>query len=489
MINYRQIVKVLGVLLFIIAFLKLTGLPFSFYHKAGDHMSLIISAAISLGIGIILFLAGGRRKGIIVNKREGYLIVGIGWLTMVGFSTLPYLISGEIHHFTNAFFETMSGMTTTGASILTDIEKVPEGILYWRSMTQWIGGMGIIVLTVALFPLLGIGGIELFSAEAPGPTSDKIHPRIQETAKRLWLIYVALTCLLIGLLKLGGMSYFDSVNHALTAMATGGFSTKNASIAAFPSPFIQYTLVVFMLLAGTNYSVTYLALKGRWSRVKGNDEFKSYFAFTALVVLIVAFSLTHIRSEAGKIADFETAFRDSAFQVVSVLTTTGFVSADYTSWSPGLTMLFFILLFFGGSAGSTSGGIKFIRHLVFFKNSYLEFKRLLHPKAVLHLKLNGQVVAPRIMTHVIIFLLLYMMIFILGSVVMSILGYDFMTSVGAVATSLGNVGPAIGKVGPTDNFAHLSDAAKWLLSFLMLLGRLELFTILVLMSPYFWKSN
>lgn len=489
MINYRQIAKVLGVLLLIVAFLMLTGLPFSFYHNSGDELHLLYSAGISLLVGFVLWFSGGSGKGVRVNKREGYLIVGAGWMTMVCFSTLPYLISGEIPHIADAFFETMSGMTTTGASVLTDIESVPKGILYWRSMTQWMGGMGIIVLTVALFPLLGMGGIELFSAEAPGPTSDKIHPRIQETAKRLWLIYVALTGILILLLKLGGMNFYDAINHALTAMATGGFSTKNASIAAFPSPFIQYTLVVFMFLAGTNYSVTYLALKGRWNGIKANDEFKSYFAVTLAFILIVAFSLMNIRSEAGNSANFEAAFRDSAFQVVSLLTTTGFVSADYTAWSPGLTMLFFIILFLGGSAGSTSGGIKFIRHLVFFKTSFLEFKRLLHPKAVFHLKLNGKVVAPRIMTHVMIFLLLYMMIFILGSVVMSVLGYDFMTSVGAVATSLGNVGPAIGAVGPVDNFAHLSDPAKWLLSFLMLLGRLELFTILVLMSPYFWKSN
>jgi trk system potassium uptake protein TrkH len=489
MINFREILKVLGVLLFILAFMKLTALPFSFYFNSGDELHILLAAGISLFVGSVFFIAGGKTKGVHVNKREGYLIVATGWLTLVSFSTLPFLISGEIPHVTDAFFETMSGMTTTGASILNDIEKLPEGILYWRSMTQWIGGMGIIVLTVALFPLLGMGGIELFSAEAPGPTSDKIHPRIQETAKRLWLIYVALTAVLTVLLKYGGMSFYEAINHAFTTMATGGFSTRNASIAAFPSPFIQYTLIIFMFLAGTNYTVTYLALKGKFNKVAANDEFKAYFGVTLAFILIFSIALTHLRSDTNAFAAIEKVFRDSAFQVVSLMTTTGFVTADYTSWTPGLTMLCFILLFLGGSAGSTSGGIKFVRHLVFTKNSYLEFRRLLHPRAVIHLKLNGQVVAPRIMTHVIIFLLLYIMIFILGSIAMSLMGYDFMTSVGAVATSLGNVGPGIGEVGPVDNFSHLSDSAKWLLFVLMLLGRLELFTILVLMTPYFWKSN
>ncbi len=258
---------------------------------------------------------------------------------------------------------------------------------------------------------------------------------------------------------------------------------------AFDTPAIQYPIILFMFFAGMNYSVTYLALKGRFSKVWRNDEFRAYLFLVVALCVIVSISVYTIYHKNGELITFERAFRDSALQIVSLITTTGYVSADYTAWAPGLTMVFFILLFLGACAGSTAGGIKFIRHLVFFKNSYLEFKRLLHPRAIIPLKLNETVVPPRIMTHVIIFLLLYMMIFILGSVMMSILGYDFMTSVGAVATSLGNVGPGIGKVGPVDNFAWLSGESKWLLSFLMLLGRLELFTILVLLTPYFWKSN
>ena len=487
-INHKQIARVLAVLQLLIGGLMLTALPFSFYFNSGDEIAFLQSAGVCLMAGL-LFWFFSKTEDKSINKREGYLIVALGWLTMVSFGALPYLFCGKMNGLTDAFFESMSGMTTTGASILTDIESMPKGILFWRSMTQWIGGMGIIVLTVAIFPLLGIGGIELFSAEAPGPTSDKIHPRIQETAKRLWLIYVSLTAILIVILKIAGMEFYDAINHGLTTMATGGFSTKNASVAAFDTPAIQYPIILFMFLAGTNYSVTYLALKGKWNKVWRNDEFKFYLLVVAILAVAVSLSVFWMSNAGEGSMSFEKAFRDSLFQIVSVITTTGFVSADYTAWAPWLTMLFFALLFVGASAGSTSGGIKLIRHLVFLKNSTLEFKRLIHPRAILPLKLNGRVVAPRILTHIFIFLLLYMFLFVAGSVVMSLMGYDFLTSIGAVATSLGNVGPAIGKVGPVDNFAWLSDGAKWLLSFLMLLGRLELFTILVLMTPFFWKAN
>ena len=487
-INFRQIVRVLGVLQLILGALMLTGLPFSYYHGSGDAVPLLQSAGVCFVVGG-LFWHFSQTADKSLNKREGYLIVAFGWLTMVLFGTLPYLFSGEIPGITDAFFETMSGMTTTGASILTDIEAVPEGILYWRSLTQWIGGMGIIVLTVAIFPLLGIGGIELFSAEAPGPTSDKIHPRIQETAKRLWLIYVGLTVVLMVVLKVAGMSFFEAVNHSFTTMATGGFSTKNASMAAFDTPAIQYPVIFFMFLAGTNYTVTYLALKGKWRKVWKNDEFKFYLLIVGFLGAVITLTVFASQNVGGKTMSLEQAFRDSLFQIVSLITTTGFVTADYTAWTPGLTMVFFLLLFLGACAGSTAGGIKIVRNLVFLKNTILEFKRLLHPRAILPLKLNGEVVAPRIRTHIFIFLLLYMILFVVGSVAMAAMGYDFTTSVGAVATSLGNVGPGIGEVGPVDNFAHLSDAAKWLLSILMLMGRLELFTILVLMTPYFWRSN
>lgn len=484
MIRVKPIARVLGVLLALIGGLMLTGLIIAFVYKSGDALPLLYSGLICLGIGIpvILVFKGEHRQSL--NKREGYLIVTLGWFTMVTFGMLPYLISGVIPTIPEAFFETVSGMTTTGASVLTDIESVSRGILYWRSLTQWIGGMGIIVLTVAIFPLLGIGGIELFVAEAPGPTSDKLHPRIQETAKRLWAIYVLLTFLLCITLFLEGMTFYDAINHAFTTMATGGFSTKNASIAHYNIPVMQYSIAFFMFLAGTNYTIIYYGLKGKFKRVWKSDEFKTYLFLVFILAVIFTAVVYHVTD-----LPLEQAFRDSIFQILSLITTTGFVSADYTQWAPGLTMLCFILLFVGASAGSTAGGIKIIRNLVYFKNSFLEFKRILHPRAVIPLKLDGQAVPGKIVTHIIIFLLLYLLLFLLGSVILTFMGIDFLTAIGAVATSLGNVGPGIGKVGPVDNFAWLSGEVKVILAFLMLIGRLELFTVLVLFTPYFWRSN
>lgn len=482
MINFKPVIRVIGFLISVIGGFMLLSVGFSWYYQSGDAWALMLSGFVCLAAGVpgLMIRSEPERN---IRKREGYLIVAIGWLAMVLFSSLPYLISGVIPGIPDAIFESVSGMTTTGASVLTDIEAVPEGILFWRSLTQWIGGMGIIVLTVAIFPLLGIGGIELFVAEAPGPTSDKLHPRIRETAKRLWLIYVSLTGLLAVILFSLGMTFFDAVNHALTTMATGGFSTKNASMAHF-GPAIQYVVVIFMFLAGTNFTVLYYTIKRRFGNVWNSDEFRAYLLIVTLATLIVT-----ARVYAVSDLPLEEAFRDSIFQIVSLITTTGFVSADYTAWSSGLTMFFFILLFVGASAGSTSGGIKIIRHLVFFKNSFLEFKRILHPRAIVPLKINQKTVRGRVITHIIIFLLLYLSLFLFGSIVMSVMGYDFMTAIGAVATSLGNVGPGVGEVGPVDNFAWLSSEAKLFLAFLMLLGRLELFTILVLFTPYFWKSN
>lgn len=483
MINFVPIIKVISVLLVIIGVSIWSALPFSLYFNSGDHLALLIGGLISAGTGAVGFLSVRKRGRVEVRKREGYLIVALGWVFMIFFGMTPYLLSGVIPGIADAVFETVSGMTTTGASVITNIEIQPEGILYWRSLTQWIGGMGIIVLTVAIFPLLGIGGIELFGAEAPGPTSDKLHPRISETAKRLWLIYVGLTGLLMILLKLEGMTIYEAVNHAFTTMATGGFSTRNSSMAAF-GPTIQYTVIVFMLLAGTNYTVLYLSLKRRWSEVWQSDELKAYLVLIAVLTIGVTAGV-----HATGNFHWEQSFRDSLFQIVSLVTTTGFVSADYTQYSNALTFVFFLMLFLGACAGSTSGGIKLIRHLVFFKNSGLEFRRILHPQAIIPLRLNGQVVRGKVITHVYTFLLLYLFIFAGGTIFLSVMGLDFQTALGAMATSIGNVGPGIGDVGPVDNFAWMSSPVKLFLSFVMLLGRLELFTILVLFMPYFWRMN
>ncbi|MEM0995021.1 MAG: TrkH family potassium uptake protein, partial [Bacteroidota bacterium] len=384
MIRFQPIAKVIGVILMVIGLLMPTGIFFSYTFESNDVLPLLYAGTITIFVGIVLFLLG-RKSITAVNKREGYLIVALAWVFMSIFGMLPYLFSGTIPNVTDAFFETISGMTTTGASILNDIESMPEGILFWRSLTQWIGGMGIIVLTVALFPLLGIGGVELFIAEAPGPTSDKLHPRIQETAKRLWFIYLGLTLLLTIILYFAGMTFYDAINHALTTMATGGFSTKNASIAHYDTPLLQYPIIFFMFLAGTNYSVIYLSLLGKWKDIWKSEEFKTYLGFIAILTIVVTLAVFYLTT-----TPFEQSFRDSLFQVVSLITTTGFVSADYTAWAEPITLIFFLLLFSGACAGSTSGGVKLVRHVVFFKKSFQEFKQLLHPNAIIPLRLNGQ---------------------------------------------------------------------------------------------------
>ncbi|EAZ82571.1 TrkH family potassium uptake protein [Algoriphagus machipongonensis] len=482
MIHFKEIGKIMGALLVLIAIMMLPGIGFSI-HFEEDPWPILSSAVITLIIGTTLFFSFSKQDQNI-RKREGYLIVTLSWIFMAGFGMLPFILSHEIISFSDALFETTSGITTTGASILNDIEAMPKGLLFWRSMLQWIGGLGIIVLTVAIFPLLGIGGIELFVAESPGPTSDKVHPRISETAKRLWYVYVGLTFAATILYWVGGMTFYDAINHALTTLATGGFSTKNASMAHFDSAFIQYTAIVFMFLAGTNFTVIYFGLVGQFRKVLKSDEFKAYACVVLGITVVLFFP---IYAQIG--TDAELAFRNSMFQVVSLITTTGFVSDDYTQYGQGVTFICFILLFVGASAGSTAGGIKFVRHLTFFKNSYLEFKRLVHPRAIVPLMINGDRVTGRIITHIMNFLLLYLLIFVFGAFVLSIMGYDLPTSLGAVATCLGNVGPAIGDVGPVDNFSFFSPGAKIFLSFIMLLGRLELFTILILFTPFFWRAN
>lgn len=480
--NVKVISKVIGILLIINGIFMLTCLPFSFYYGEGDLIPIVLSAGITCLIGSSLFVLGRNNTNNRVKKKDGYIIVTFGWLAMSFFGSLPYIFSGAIPDITNAFFETVSGYSTTGASVLTDIESVHKGILFWRSLTQWIGGMGIIVLTVAILPILGIGGMQLFVAEAPGISPDKLQPRIKETAKHLWILYVGLTALETILLWAGGMTGYDAINHSLTTMATGGFSTKNNSVAYYDSAYIQYVIIVFMFLAGTSFTMTYLGITGKIKKVLKNEEFKFYTLIcfgTSILVGLIIYGLGH--------DTFEKSMRDALFQVISLVTTTGFVTHDYTAWTSFLTVLFFLLLFSGGSAGSTAGGVKLVRHLMLIKNSVLELKRQLHPSAIIPVRFNNKAVSRDITFNVLAFIMIYIMIFSIGSILVAMFGLDLQTSIGAVATSLGNVGPGIGKVGPVDNFAGLPNPVKWILSFMMLLGRLELFTVLMLFTPYFWR--
>ncbi|MBD3409352.1 MAG: TrkH family potassium uptake protein [Ignavibacteriales bacterium] len=482
MLNLRSVFYIVGFLLVVEGAFLLTSLGFSLYYDDGAWRVILFSGlgAAAFGGAVMLLSRGETTENL--RARDGYLIVTIGWLALSAVGAIPFVVHGAIPSYTDAFFETISGFTTTGASIMNDIESAPAGLLYWRSLTQWMGGMGIIVLSLAILPLLGIGGMQLFVAEMPGPTKDKVHPRVKETAKRLWGIYAALTAIETALLYAGGMSFFDAINHAFTTMATGGFSPKQASVAAYDSPFIHYVIVVFMFLAGVNFTIHYRALKGRFGEAAKNEEFRTYAAVLGVATLGVTAAILHYMD-----LGVEESFRTALFQVVSMTTTTGYVTADYELFAPFAPLLFFLLLFVGGSAGSTGGGVKISRHILLFKNGLAEFKRLTHPRAVIPVRFNGEAVGQDVMRNVTAFFLIYLFLFVVGAFALALTGLDFMTAMGASATCLGNVGPGVGGVGPVSNFAAVSDAGKWLLSALMLLGRLELFTALVIVSSAFWR--
>lgn len=498
MFHWKSIFNVLGLLIAISGLAILLALPFSFYYdypldaeQFPIHHNTPWAILIS---GLLSVFLGGGIWGISykfikkqeLKKRDGYVIVTLGWLVMSLIGAIPYVASGAIPSFTDAFFETMSGFTTTGASILADqIEALPLGLHFWRSMTHWIGGMGIIVLTIAILPLLGIGGMQLYAAEVPGPTPDKLTPRVKETAKRLWLVYFGLTILETILLMFDEMSFFDALCHSMATLSTGGFSTKQASLGAFGA-YSQYIVIIFMFLAGINFSLTYFALKGKTLRLWKNEEFRVYL-FAVLGASLLATGIIYFRGEIS----LEQSFRDASFQVVAIMTTTGFGTADYTSWGPLLMILFFVLMFTGACAGSTSGGVKMVRSVVVIKNAYLELKRQIHPKAILPVRFNGKGVQPDIVSKMVVFFIIFLLIYIFGCFVMSTMIDDFETILGSVAATLGNIGPGLGEVGPSNsqNFAAIPDAGKWFLSFLMLLGRLELFTVLMLFSPFFWREK
>ncbi|WP_245547658.1 TrkH family potassium uptake protein [Galbibacter orientalis] len=494
-LNSKIIFHFMGLLLLCNGGFMILSAIVSGLYNDGATLEISFAGITTIFVGILL-MYGTKNHKKEIKKREGYMIVSFGWVFMTISGMLPYLFTGSIPSVTNAFFETMSGYTTTGASILNDIEVLPEGILFWRSTTHWIGGMGIIVLAIAILPLLGIGGMQLFAAEAPGPSADKLHPRITDTAKRLWFIYVGYTLAETLLLKLAGMSFFDAINHAMATLSTGGFSTKNASLAYWnDNPLIQYIVIFFMFVAGANFVLSYFAFKGKVQKVINDYEFRFYgllvFCVSVVAALVIYFKANVPVSEYHPmvLGAAESSLRHALFQVISVITTTGFVTADYTSWTPFLTIVFFGLMFVGGSAGSTAGGVKVVRHLLMIKNGLLEFKRTLHPNAIIPVRYNGKTVSENIIYNILGFFIIYMLLFITGAVVLGALGLDFESAIGGAASSLGNIGPALGSLHPLTNYDSLPMLGKWWCSFLMLLGRLELFTVLILFSPFFWKRT
>jgi len=482
-LDWRSVIHVLGMLLMINGAFMFFCLPATFYFHTTDLLPILLSAAITIGAGFMAWVLNRPTEKPNIKKREAALIVTVGWLVMSVSGAFPYLLSGSIPSFTDAFFESMSGYTTTGASVITNLDVIAPDILLWRSVTHWIGGMGIIVLAVAILPLLGIGGMQLFGAEASGISTDKISPRITDTAKRLWMIYVGLTLAQIIALSLAGMTIFDALNHSFATIATGGFGTHNDSIAGF-SPLIQYIIAFFMAAAGVNFILYYFVLKGKVFKTFQNEELRYYIGAIVLFTGITAATVLQVTD-----SNLEQAFRNSLFMVISIMTSTGFATADYTLWGPAMNLFFFLLLFCGAMAGSTTGGIKMVRHIVLIKNLILELRRQLHPSAILPVRLNCKSLQPEIANQVTTFVMVYIMLWIIGSLIVSFNGVEITTAMSSVATCMGGVGPGIGDVGPSTNFEKLPDISTWTLSFAMLLGRLELFTVLIIFTPYFWRSR
>ena len=453
---------------------------FSFYYRDGLH--LIFASQIIGMLLLSLILRAFIKRPSELTIREGFLTVTLSWVTLSLLGSVPFRVSGFIPSFTDAFFETMSGFTTTGASILTNIEALPKSLLVWRDMTQWLGGMGVIALAVAILPYLGVGGMQLFKAEVPGPIKDKISPRISETAKILWMVYLAFTVAEIILLVLGGLSFFESLCTAFGTMATGGFSPRNASIAAYSTAYVHYVITIFMFIAGVNFSLHYWALKGKLGHYVKNSEFR-FFGMIICIALGLIMAARWIGGENFS----EEFFRGSLFQTISIVTTTGFVTHDYEQWPFVTQIILLALMFIGGCTSSTGGGIKNVRVLVLFKEMGSELRKLFHPHGIFPVKIGAKSVPENIVSNVVVFIALYILIFFFGVLAMAGLGLDIDTSIGAVAATLGNVGPGIGAVGPIDNYSHIPILAKWILSFLMMVGRLEIFTVLVIFTPHFWR--
>lgn len=482
--NFRFLIKSLSVLLTVIAVFMLIPAGLAVYY--GEKVPLIWFLTVSVStivLSSVVMMAGRNWTFPRLAAKESFLMVTLGWVLASGLGALPFYLSGSIPSFSDAFFETASGFTTTGASILSSIETLPYSMLFWRSLTHWLGGMGIVVLTVAILPMLGVGGIQLLKAEAPGPSVDKIAPRIAETAKVLWFIYLGMTAVMVILLRLGGMNYFDAFTHTFGTVATGGYSPKNTSVAFYNSAYIDYIITTFMVLAGMNFTIHYRFLTGRTKNIFNNLEMKTYFAIIAVTTLISTFNL--YRSSYSTISE---SFRFASFQVASIITTTGFATADYEKWPHLSQFLLFLLMFIGACSGSTGGGIKVIRIATLFKLGLNEMKYLLHPKAVLPLWVEGKVVKKDMVYSIASLVFLYALTVLGTTLVCASSGTDVLTSFTASLSAVGNIGPGFGNVGPVDNYSFFPDYVKWTLSLAMIIGRLEIFTVLIIFTRSFWTK-
>ncbi len=484
-LNWRFIAKILGMTLVMESFFIFLAAMVSLIYHGADFKYLLISTGLCLFFGLLLTFSGNlAEKSKIVGKRESFFTVTMSWILFSLFGSIPFFISSSIPSFTDAFFETMSGFTTTGATILNDIEAMPQGLMFWRCMTQWLGGLGVIVFSLVLLPLFGGEASQLFDAETTGLFHDRFRPRVVEVAKRIWGIYMVFTLLLVVLLYLGPMDLYDAICHAMTTISTGGYSTKQASLAHWGSTYLEFVVVIFMIIGAINFSIYYFLLKKNFKRVLHDEEIHWFLGIITVATIVVMIGLVITTPD---VRHFES-FRNSLFQVVSLITTTGFSTQDYVPWGPFFWVILLVLMLICGCAGSTSGGLKVIRVVVLIKNALNEFGRLIHPRAVIPVRLNGHVISMDVVQRLLAFVFLYIVIILFAMIALLFTGLQFDEAIGAAVTAIGNVGPGLGSHGPSGSFSELTDFAKWLLSFLMLVGRLELFTVLILFTPGFWKK-
>jgi trk system potassium uptake protein len=481
--NLKLVFRIVSILVLMLCGVMLAPVAVAIIYGELDLLPSFLIPLVAATVAAVTYLYFMRTTGSSLSTRAGFFLVSVSWVTASILGALPFVISGAIPSFVDAFFETMSGFTTTGASILTDIEALPRSMLFWRSLTHWLGGMGIIVLTVAIFPILGIGGLQLIKAEAPGPTVDKITPKVTETAKILWLTYFVLTALEVILLMVGGMDLYDALTHTFGTLATGGFSPKAASVGHYDSAFIDLIITIFMVLAGINFALYYKLFVGRVESVLRDSEIRAYLGIFALATVVLALVL---RAN-GVYESIGESLRYGSFQAASILTTTGYATADFAIWPAAAQVVLFLLMFVGGSSGSTGGGIKVVRVITLFKQAVNEMNYLLHPRGIFFIKLSGSLVKKNVVFAIAGFVILYMFLILVTTVLVGLSGFDLLTSISTALVTLGNIGPGFAMVGPTENYAFFPDHVKWFLSFIMMMGRLEVFTVLILFTPRFWR--
>jgi trk system potassium uptake protein len=485
MINWRALLHVLSFIVMVVSLFMAATIAVALFY--GERLQAAAFAAVSGGSLVLfgtLLLLTRSRKQFMFTTRDGFLLVSLSWAVVSAVGALPFVISSTIPNFTEAYFETMSGFTTTGATILTAVEQMPYSLLFWRSLTHWLGGMGIVVLVVAIMPLIGIGGMPLIQAESPGPRVDKIVPKVRETAKILWIIYIGLSVLETVLLLLGGMNLFDAVTHTFGTMATGGFSPKNASVGHYGSPYITVVITLFMIFAGVNFGLYFALFRRQWSSLKKNTELRAYLFIFAAATLLIWFSLR----KAGFYTDTGENLLHAGFQTASILTTTGYATVDFDLWPGFAKSVLFVLMFIGGSSGSTGGGIKVIRIMTLVKLSLKEMRYLLNPRGIHNMKINGETVRKDMVFTVAGFIFLYTALLFIITLAAAFSGIDLLSSLSTALVTLGNIGPGFGLVGPALNFHFMEPWLKWLLSAAMMIGRLEVYTVLIVLTPSFWRK-